>query len=98
MKLIVELNEKDVQLKLDEVLGARISQISDEYIQAKVAEVIDKKLDRVNVEKLVADAAQSLIKSIYGEPNSYHQKYGQLLRDEACKLLQERLTKKGFDQ
>lgn len=98
MKLVLELSEKDVQVKLDAAIGERVAKITDNYISQKVAAIIDTKLERADIEKLLREAAEKLIKSIYGEPSHYQQKYGQLLREEACKLLTERINKKGLDE
>jgi len=96
MKLILELSEKDVQIKLDEAIGERVAKITDNYIGQKVAGIIDKKLERVDMEKLFKEASEKLIKQQFGEPSSFNGKYGQVLREEACKLLTERLNKDGL--
>jgi len=96
MKLILELNEKDIQIKLDEALGERVAKITDNFISQKVAEVIDTKLERVNIESLLKEAAAKIIKTQFGEPATYNLNYAKLLREEACKLLTERLNQKGL--
>jgi hypothetical protein len=98
MKLVVELSEKDVQVKLDEMLGQRVSKLTDNYIGKKVASVIDAKLERIDIERLFSESAEKLIKSQFGEPSGFNGRYAEILRSEACKLLAERLNKSGLDR
>jgi hypothetical protein len=96
MKLFVELSEQDVQVKVDELLGKRISEITDEYVKDKVQEVIDVKLSRINIGDIFNKAAERILIQLYGQPGAYNQSYGTILREEACKLLTERLQHKGL--
>ena len=97
MKLLVELSEKDIQIKLDEMLGARVAEITDNYISKKVEEVIDTKLSRIDIDKLLSEEARKLFIKEYGAPGAYSSEYGKILRAEACELLAKRLKKSGLE-
>ena len=63
------------------------------YIQDRVAAVIDKKMERFNLDKVMSNAALNLLKDQFGAPGLYNSKYTSILRDEACKILNEKLKK-----
>jgi hypothetical protein len=92
MKLNIELNEKDVQIKLDEFLGERISSISNDYIETKVKEVVDKKIDRLGIERIIQQVAKMLFVEKFGDPTrSYNNNYEDILKNEAYKLIEQKL-------
>jgi len=94
-RLTIELNDDDVKIKLDDLIGERVKKITDDFINEKVSKIVDTKLQRLNIDNVIRDAALSMLKESHGEPKNYSSKYAALLRDEACKLLtkQFELTK-----
>lgn len=79
-----------------QLLVSELQKITDNYISQKVAAIIDIKLERVDIEKLVREAASNLFTGQFGKPDNYNQSYSRMLREEACKLLSERLDLKSL--
>jgi hypothetical protein len=97
-KIFVELSEQDIQIKLDELLGKRISEITDKFIEDKVEVVIDKKIERLDLDKIMLKAAIRLLTEQFGHPGQYNGKYNAMLREEACKILNDKLKHNALIQ
>lgn len=96
MKISIELEEDYVKTQIDQLLGKRITEITDDYIFSKVEEIIDKKLDRVNVDEIITKVAKGKLDDQFGSPGVYNNRYREMLRDEACKILNSRLDRDGL--
>jgi hypothetical protein len=89
MKLFIELSEKDVQVRVDELLGERIASITDAFLNEKVSEIVDKKLVRYLNSEAMAKQSKALLIEAFGEPGQFGSEYMNILRAEAYKLLQD---------
>jgi hypothetical protein len=98
MKLYVEIDEKDVQIKLDELIGKRVAHITDMYIQERVAAVVNKKIDRIKTlesEDIMKKACLERLGSEFGSPKTYNSKLGAMIRETALGMLTEQFDRTG---